>query len=363
VVEDRGRATEALLRDRAREQQEEQERDRPRQEALAAMRERRRRQMEVYNLDNEFPPPPPPPPAADAPGPPPRARINLGGAVLRRGNHRIEYRPGRPAAPPARQDFDYMDAEVLANQYQAANERLQPRRGLQRVQAAQDAQVARHPEMIAAVMQNLMGHGDQERMEALYARLRPAGIHGFQHHHLHHHPGGQQPLEDASVITARQRMPEPLELVEGFTSDFDLNDTIEIDQPKHAKRYLACTRCGDPLYLNDGQKTPSDRVWGLRCGHLLDQKCLLEISAPQEDKDRMNVIRPPPGGLDILGDEDVKSKKTRGSKRKSTKKTVPEPVEYEWKCPVKGCGWKHISVLQEAEWKQDEEEGAVQLYV
>jgi len=318
--------------------------------ALATLRQRHRRHaVERYQADDDYLPQPPPP-GDPPPPPPPRARIGLGGAVLRRGNQQINY----GAALPARRAEPYPPADMP--QFEA---RLQER--VDRVNRAREAQLAGHPGMIADIVQNLMNGGDPngERMEALLNRLRPAGVGRFI---PGLHPGAGQALEDPSVIIERIPMPVALDLPEGYTSNFDLNDTIEIDQPKHAKRFMACTKCGDPLYINDGQKSQNERVWGLRCGHLIDQKCLLEISAPQVEDDRMNIIRPPPGGLDILGEEGGKVKKGR-YKRKANKRTTNEPVEYEWKCPVKSCGWGHVSVLKEAEWKQDEEEGAVQLYV
>ena len=347
MVEDRRRAAEAFWDD----QQVVVDPPNPvaRDNALATLRQRHRRHaVERYHQNNDLPPPPPP---DDPPPPPPRPRIGLGGAVLRRGNQQINYGTALPARRP--EPYPAVDLPQF-------EERLHAR--AERVRRAREAQHAEHPGMIANIVHNLMNGGDPngERMEALLNRLRPAGVGRFI---PGLHPGAGQATEDPSAITARIPMPEALDLPEGFTSDFDLNDTIEIDQPKHAKRFMACTKCHDPLYINDGQKSQDDRVWGLRCGHLIDQKCLLEISSPQVEDDRMNITRPPPGGLDILGEEGGKVKKRGGYKRKANKRTTNEPVEYEWKCPVESCGWGHVSVLKEAEWKQDEEEGAVQLYV
>ena len=350
-MDERVRATRAAV--------EERENDHARQNALANIRRRaaatRREQVERYNDEN--PPPPDSPPPAQPPAP--RGRIGLGGAVLRRGGQQIIYQPptGPPPAParppPARRHRNgYPPPDEYLPQYE---QRMRER--IDRVRRAREAQHAGHPGMIEGILENLMRDDpDRERMEALLNRLRPIHANAYN-------PAARAQFEEPSVITARQPFPVPLDIPEGFTSDFELNDTIEIDQPRHAKRYMACIRCGDPLFLNDGQKSQADRVWGLRCGHLLDQKCLFEISGPQEEKDRLNILRPPPGGLDILGDEGKVIKKARGGKRKGGRKTVNEPVEYDWKCPVASCGWKHVSVLKEAEWTQDEEEGAVQLYV
>ncbi|TFK73294.1 hypothetical protein BDN72DRAFT_834984 [Pluteus cervinus] len=55
------------------------------------------------------------------------------------------------------------------------------------------------------------------------------------------------------------------------------------------KTLLVCARCLDPLILNSGQlkdekEQHTRRVWGLRCGHMIDGKCLEEISRPVEAK-------------------------------------------------------------------------------
>jgi hypothetical protein len=45
---------------------------------------------------------------------------------------------------------------------------------------------------------------------------------------------------------------------------------------------LVCTRCKDPLLL--GGETDEERVYGLRCGHVLDGKCLWKIAKPSESQ-------------------------------------------------------------------------------
>ncbi|CAA7267470.1 unnamed protein product [Cyclocybe aegerita] len=48
---------------------------------------------------------------------------------------------------------------------------------------------------------------------------------------------------------------------------------------------LVCARCCDPLILNaamDPEEGYYRRVWALRCGHMIDEKCLNEIGQPPE---------------------------------------------------------------------------------
>lgn len=229
--------------------------------------------------------------------------------------------------------------------------------------------------MIAGLIQNMMngmggryGAGEGGRgvwddvqmpggypgMEEIFARLHPAG------NPLLYRPGFPQGhQEDIQVITARAHKPIMKPAKDGFTRDFAIDDTIEIDQPRSEKKFLSCIDCGEPLLLNDGHKTPNDKIWSMRCGHFIHQKCLHQFSEPRLEQDRINITRP----LEVLGAEENK----RGKRQKTTKKKVGrktnEPVEYDWNCPVKGCGFEHVSLLKDAEWVQDEAEGAFQIYV
>ncbi|KAJ3479004.1 hypothetical protein NLJ89_g12350 [Agrocybe chaxingu] len=48
---------------------------------------------------------------------------------------------------------------------------------------------------------------------------------------------------------------------------------------------LVCARCDNPLILNaamDPEEGQYRRVWALRCGHMIDEKCLNEIGQPPE---------------------------------------------------------------------------------
>ncbi|KAI0090280.1 hypothetical protein BDY19DRAFT_992493 [Irpex rosettiformis] len=61
------------------------------------------------------------------------------------------------------------------------------------------------------------------------------------------------------------------------------NSTPEVEQPP----VLACARCLDPLVIggHDGlgiseEEAKKLRVWALRCGHMLDGKCIEEIMRP-----------------------------------------------------------------------------------
>jgi hypothetical protein len=48
---------------------------------------------------------------------------------------------------------------------------------------------------------------------------------------------------------------------------------------------LVCARCLDPLVLSGGSMSEEERIrcrlWGLRCGHMLDGKCITELMKPR----------------------------------------------------------------------------------
>lgn len=175
-------------------------------------------------------------------------------------------------------------------------------------------------------------------------------------------------LDDPHAIIAQVPKPEYPPDPEGYTSNFGLddednNETIEIDQPVSAKSkpkpFLACVNCVEPLLQSSAYRTPADRVWALRCGHLIDQKCLDKLAIPASGH---------PAGLPVLDEEEdtppfKRSRTKRGRAAAARRKAEAPPVEHVWTCPAKECGHLHKVVLKAgAEWKQDELEGAFQIY-
>ena len=182
---------------------------------------------------------------------------------------------------------------------------------------------------------------------------------------------------------------------------------------------LVCARCLDPLVLGGGMTVGAEverkrKVWGLRCGHLLDGKCLEEISRPS--------VLSPPLSLDVKGkgrakvvedasdDHDkrleidpdlnpIRSRlRPRTQQRSSTSNTtsfspssppalrshikrkgktvapskakVKIEDKFEWVCPVNGCVKAHVSVKVGGVWGMDQDSvapgrgrGAISLFV
>ena len=151
---------------------------------------------------------------------------------------------------------------------------------------------------------------------------------------------------------------------------------------------LVCAKCLDPLVMGN---VPDDkRLWGLRCGHILDGKCVRELMRPadaqEEDNARPSMetdgkgkgkvvgepeqqeTAPPEGGgflMRRLRSGRVVSPTTSRSKGKQKQKAQEPKIErvHEWSCPVSGCGRTHKTNLISGVWKTDESEGAILMYV
>lgn len=192
----------------------------------------------------------------------------------------------------------------------------------------------------------------------------------------------------------------PPKVAPGFTHDFassgDVEDLSTIGAASSssapaADTVLVCAKCLDPLVMGN---VPDDkRLWGLRCGHVFDGKCVRELMRPvdaQESGDEPPAENAGKGKEKAVEDsqqEDSVSGESGGSLFGSTlrrlrsgrvvptnssrskgkqKQTTQEPkVErvYEWSCPVAGCGRTHKTNLVSGAWKPDQSEGAVLMYV
>jgi hypothetical protein len=177
-------------------------------------------------------------------------------------------------------------------------------------------------------------------------------------------PAGSRRDEDVRAIIASVPdfdYPDP---TKGFTRDFEITSTepISIDEngavvPTSStdKPYLACANCSERLRLSSAYRSPADRIWALRCGHLIDQRCLDTLFTPTTSAELASVL-PPMGEL-----LDVPVRK--GRKKAKIMKKDPQRT-FAWRCPVKGCGRMHCSTQAagQEEWRQKEGEGALQVY-
>jgi len=229
------------------------------------------------------------------------------------------------------------------------------------------------------------------------------------------HRGYKKPLKEAEYKPAYTH---PIPAEPGFTFDFAPDSSSETpafpptsnsdpiiildDQEQTENKVttvLVCARCQDPLVLNSGL-TGSDstdrKVWALRCGHMIDGKCLTELGQPPVVVDRKGKGRAKeevPYGDDSASHEDSpeppsipepepnirsrlrshalavaasssapllpltpESRKRKATKAKAApakKRKVEE--EYEWQCPVVGCGKTHVSIKMDGVWGPEKE--------
>ncbi|KIL65707.1 hypothetical protein M378DRAFT_10587 [Amanita muscaria Koide BX008] len=266
----------------------------------------------------------------------------------------------------------------------------------------------------------------------------------FGRHLLRHFVRDQQPQS----MTYQPAYTHPRPADPGFTHDFGAeptptsthrrrhsgpividDDEMEVGSSSAARRasspvsikstnVLVCARCLEPLVLSAGllgEDAERRRVWGLRCGHLIDGKCLKEIGQPSGDasdeegttktevKSRGKARRASPAkgkgkgkakavdeepeaetetpersvgtGAAIASsppDNSIRSR-LRSSRTSSTLSITASPTspastrrkrtrkpkiegEYRYLCPVVGCGSIHVSVKADGEWRSERDE-------
>lgn len=256
---------------------------------------------------------------------------------------------------------------------------------------------------------------------------------------------GQRPSEpDYKPEYTHPNKPPP-----GFTHDFapatptssPLSPVIVLDDSpgpssadssgsRPSDSILACACCHDPLILGAcdvGEGRDQRKLWGLRCGHLLDGKCVQklmkstpppfqgqefpqvdvkgkgkmiaepgvlpsfnpdgavedDISDPNPMRSRLRPRRGIPGSFPSAPDpahsspsNSSTSARLRGgtttgahtghrskAKGKGKAKVPVVEAEHEWSCPVSGCGHVHLSLLVDGRWTMDEKRGAIAVFV
>ncbi|RSH81687.1 uncharacterized protein EHS24_007870 [Apiotrichum porosum] len=306
-------------------------------------------------LRNVLSPPP------DAPLP----RMGFGGAVFRGGNRQVRFEPGRPAQ---RFRIDRNGDEAI----EAEPERRQPRRGVPMRVPDDGAGGAPINAPTAAgqwrVNLNLAGLGgyflNRDGLMGALLDRGPVGL-GLGLFGVGVGRVGRAPHNDDVPTILAKVVPSVIPPApKGFTHTWDAEEidtevngstAIELDGAgqvvpiKKRQPYLACACCPEPLRVLSAARSDKDRVWALRCGHLVDERCLDTLGSGSDDEDD------PP----LLDDEPLSKKRRPARKAKKV-----QPVkEYTWECPVTGCARQHVSVFVDGVWKPKEGAGAVQIYV
>lgn len=192
----------------------------------------------------------------------------------------------------------------------------------------------------------------------------------------------------------------PPKVAPGFTHDFgssgDVEDTSTTGAASSSSAsavdtVLVCAKCLDPLVM--GNVSDDKRVWGLRCGHTLDGKCVRGLMRPadfleaveesstestgngkektaEEPEQRAPV--PDEGGGSLFGSTlrrlrsgrvvSTTASRSKGKQRQKVQEPKVERV-HEWSCPVSGCERTHKTNLVSGAWKPDQSEGPILMYV
>lgn len=285
----------------------------------AQARDRQRERPHRRPFFSPSPPPPEPAPPSDPQAEP--RRIRLGGALFQAGGARRQYLPSIPSQPPQNHLAAEMNPRELLRELFPAN--------------------MRHMFFVQAALGNQILAGDA---------------------------GPARREEDLEEILKNVPVPTYDPPMSGFVRNFDMemaqpNEAIVIDDngrvvPSKKRRkpqpHLVCANCESALLVSESYRSPTDRVYALRCGHLIDQRCLHDLITPRTPHELASVDRHP----DTLDEPPTKKRKS-GRKPKKVEKI---PDEYKWTCPVEGCGQKHTSKELGGAWMNVEGEGAISVF-
>ncbi|CAK5275642.1 unnamed protein product [Mycena citricolor] len=214
----------------------------------------------------------------------------------------------------------------------------------------------------------------------------------------------------------------PRRLDPGFISDFSPSDALSGVVEDHGKGkakeefidvdaendggpnvLLVCVKCLEPLSMCSELSIPEDelrkrRVWGLRCGHVIDGKCVDLLRIPQsaaepqtaaaeqpdqkepdeqteDDGDAGGLIPAPIAsrlrhratlGVPTNGTSRRASAQRAKAKAKPKGRQARKPVvevEFTWDCPVESCRRKHVTQRIAGQWINPPDTGAIPMFV
>lgn len=182
-----------------------------------------------------------------------------------------------------------------------------------------------------------------------------------------------------------RRRPEAVEIVE-FLSDDELDhqgrrasgsgtsaasvaSSSQAAQPEKIQTVLVCASCRLPL------RTGGDRLWALRCGHMIDSRCYRKFAEGpvEEGEDRVLTFNPETAQAEPSTSGRPARKRRRTNRNKGKGKgpappPVPQVIEtLHWKCPVAQCRRvhksEHIMTGDELVWQPAKEDGAIKVFI
>ena len=272
--------------------------------------------------------------------------------------------------------------------------------------------------------------GDDETMLAIWQdfdptfRRRQSGIHEKdQYHPSYTHPSQPDPgfTFDFALPTSssanthfRTRLFPPTSINNPIVLDDDDDNSVgsstSVAGPSSSPSTfdtgqvtatLVCANCSDLLLINAALLSHENdrRVWGLRCGHIIDEKCLNRLGQPAQvvngaadstgkgkGKDSGSsygdtIVSENPTVLEEIQENSIRSRlRSRPflsssilasplesppnrllpiKRRRVSNKKKKVEEEYKWTCPVANCGRVHISVKVDGVWGPEKEKESV----
>ncbi|KAG7440888.1 uncharacterized protein BT62DRAFT_937671 [Guyanagaster necrorhizus] len=195
------------------------------------------------------------------------------------------------------------------------------------------------------------------------------------------------PTSESSPFTTSKSNPIVIDDDEPIASSSSGSDAAlaSISPPSsglNLQATLVCANCNEGLYQS-GSGSAEDqrrrRIWSLRCGHLIDGKCIDRLSVPQVPPQDVSESgkgkeKAKEGAATANAAEETNTIRSRLRsshkanaellqriipsilKRKGKAKSEVE-AEHQWTCPVIGCGRVHTSVKIGGIWGPDKVKG------
>ncbi|KAG6835898.1 hypothetical protein H0H93_013539 [Arthromyces matolae] len=226
--------------------------------------------------------------------------------------------------------------------------------------------------------------------------FHPRGYEEIKYKPEYTHPGQPEPGYSFNFAPAESPPPpsKPAPVVIDLASDSEDGPIagpsklpLQPPSPSTTRALLVCARCTDSLLLGGGLVGDEGRrrkIWALKCGHMIDGKCLDVIGAPDEENKQDSSQNAKGKGKAKIDDNtttttttttDAHAENTVRSRLRSRVPLPPIPhtmnpespptlttlgkrkrgkprieATYEWKCPVKSCEHLHASVKIDGVW-------------
>ena len=278
--------------------------------------------------------------------------------------------------------------------------------------------------LVETEMQELFGDLNHRHLLRHLSRDRHPQSTTYQIAYTHPHPteaGYTNDFASESTPTTPQRRKNSGPIIiddEDSASSSNHAHWASSPGPVKSSTVLVCARCLDPLVLGTelaGDEGERRKIWALRCGHMIDGKCLMKIGHPAgnatdeeptkadvkgKGKARASPAKGRGNGKAKIADDSATERENdnssaslasmvvqnnsirsrlRSSRTLSTgsipdlplpplslsssaatrRKRPPKPkieAEYQYQCPVDGCDHPHVSVKVNGRWRPERDD-------